>query len=280
MRIVIDLKRGELPDVILNNLYKHTKLQMGYGITLLAIVGNRPRVLSLLQIIEHFIDFRREVVRRRIEFELRKAEARAHILEGLKIALDHLDAVITLIRQSKNPVEARAGLIAQFSFTPIQAQAILDMQLQRLTGLERQKILDELAELVKLIAKLREILSNDELLIGIVVSELKAIRDKYGDDRRTDIVEQSGEFSVEDLIADEDVVITATQTGYIKRTALEAYPQAAPRRQGPDRHDDARGRRRRASVRRQHARLHPRLQRPRQVLLAQGLRSAGSLAEQ
>ena len=223
MRIVIDLKRGELPDVILNNLYKHTKLQMGYGITLLAIVGNRPRVLSLLQIIEHFIDFRREVVRRRIEFELRKAEARAHILEGLKIALDHLDAVITLIRQSKNPVEARAGLIAQFSFTPIQAQAILDMQLQRLTGLERQKILDELAELVKLIAKLREILSNDELLIGIVVSELKAIRDKYGDDRRTDIVEQSGEFSVEDLIADEDVVITATQTGYIKRTALEAY---------------------------------------------------------
>ncbi len=223
MRIVIDLKRGELPDVILNNLYKRTKLQMGYGITLLAIVGNRPRVLNLLQIIEHFIDFRREVVRRRTEFELRKAEARAHILEGLKLALDHLDAVITLIRSSKNPVEARAGLIAQFGFTPIQAQAILDMQLQRLTGLERQKILDELAELVKVIARLREILSNDHLLIAIVVDELKAIRDKYGDDRRTDIIEQSGEFSVEDLIADEDVVITATQTGYIKRTALEAY---------------------------------------------------------
>ena len=196
---------------------------MGYGITLLAIVGNRPRVLSLLQIIEHFIDFRREVVRRRTEFELRKAEARAHILEGLKIALDHLDAVITLIRSSKNPVEARAGLIAQFGFTPIQAQAILDMQLQRLTGLERQKILDELAELVKVIARLREILSSDELVIGIVVNELKTIRDKYGDDRRTDIIEQSGEFSVEDLIADEDVVITATQTGYIKRTALDEY---------------------------------------------------------
>ena len=149
MRIVIELKRGELPDVVLNNLYKHTKLQMGYGITLLAIVAGRPRVLSLLEIIEHFIDFRREVVRRRIEFELRKAEARAHILEGLQIALDHLDAVITLIRGSKNPPEAKVGLITQFGLTEIQAQAILDMQLQRLTGLERQKILDELAELMK-----------------------------------------------------------------------------------------------------------------------------------
>ena len=147
MRIVMELKRGELPDVVLNNLYKHTKLQMSYGITLLAIVGARPRVLNLLEIIEHFIEFRREVVRRRTEFELRKAEARAHILEGLKIALDHLDAVIALIRGSRNPVEARAGLIVSFGLSQLQAQAILDMQLQRLTGLERQKILDELAEL-------------------------------------------------------------------------------------------------------------------------------------
>jgi DNA gyrase subunit A len=223
MRIVIELRRGELPDVVLNNLYKHTKLQTSYGITLLAIVGGRPKVLSLLDVVEHFIEFRREVVRRRIEFELRKAEARAHILEGLRIALDHLDAVIALIRGSKTPPEARAGLIERFGLSAIQAQAILDMQLQRLTGLERQKVLDELAELMKTIERLRGILSSEELLIGLVVDELKAIRDKYGDDRRTDFTEETGEFRVEDLIADEDVVITATNTGYIKRTALDAY---------------------------------------------------------
>jgi DNA gyrase subunit A len=223
MRIVIELKRGELPDVVLNNLYKHTKLQMSYGITLLAIVAGRPKVLSLLEIIEHFIEFRREVIRRRTEFELRKAEARAHILEGLKIALDHLDAVITLIRGSKNPAEAKTGLITRFGLTEIQSQAILDMQLQRLTGLERQKILDELAELMKTIARLRAILSSDDLVMEIVVAELKEIRDKYGDARRTEITEETGEFRVEDLIADEDVVITATSTGYIKRSALDEY---------------------------------------------------------
>jgi DNA gyrase subunit A len=224
MRIVVDLKRGELPDVILNNLYQHTKLQTSYGITLLAIVGARPKVLSLLELIELFIDFRRDVVRRRTEFELRKAEARAHVLEGLKIALDHLDAVIALIRASKNPNEARVGLIANFGLTTIQAQAILDMQLQRLTGLERQKILDELAELRALIDKLRAILSSEDLLIGIVLDELKAIRAAHADERRTTVVEgEESEFRVEDLIADEDVVITATSTGYIKRTALDAY---------------------------------------------------------
>jgi DNA gyrase subunit A len=223
MRIVIELKRGELPDVVLNNLYKHTKLQTSYGITLLAIAGNRPRVLNLLELVEHFIDFRREVVRRRIEFELRKAEARAHVLEGLRIALDHLDAVITLIRRSTNPAEARTGLITEFGLTPIQAQAILDMQLQRLTGLERQKIVDELAELVKTIERLRGILSNEELLIALIVDELREIQTKFGDARRTDFIEDSGDFRVEDLIADEDVVITATGTGYIKRTALDAY---------------------------------------------------------
>src|SRR6476646_2118525 len=223
MRIVVELKRGELPDVVLNNLYKHTKLQMGYGITLLAIVAGRPRVLSLLDVVEHFIEFGCGVVRRRTEFELRKAEARAHILEGLKIALDHLDEVIKLIRGSKNPLEARGGLMTTFGLTQIQAQAILDMQLQRLTGLERQKVLDELAELVKTIERLRGILSSDELLIGIVVEELRAIEKKYGDERRTDIIEEQGDFRVEDLIADEDVVITATNTGYIKRTTLESY---------------------------------------------------------
>src|SRR6476619_6310001 len=223
MRIVIELRRGELPDVVLNNLYKHTKLQTSYGITLLAIVAGRPRVLGLLPIIEYFIEFRREVVRRRTEFELRKAEARAHILEGLRIALDHLDAVITLIRGSRNPGEAKTGLITQFGLSELQAQAILDMQLQRLTGLERQKILDELAELLKTIERLRAILASERLLMQIIVDELKAVREKYGDDRRTEIVDATGEINVEDLIAEEDMAITVSNTGYIKRTAISTY---------------------------------------------------------
>jgi DNA gyrase subunit A len=163
------------------------------------------------------------VVRRRTEFELRKAEARAHILEGLKIALDRLDAVIALIRAATSPGEAREGLMTQFSLSQIQAQAILDMQLQRLTGLERQKILDELAEILKQIERLRAILSSDRLLMEIVVSELRAVREKYGDDRRTEILAESGEFRIEDLIAEEDMAITVSNTGYIKRTAITNY---------------------------------------------------------
>ncbi|MEO5895793.1 MAG: DNA gyrase subunit A [Vicinamibacterales bacterium] len=223
MRIVIELKRGEVPEVLLNNLYKHTQLQTTFGIIMLAIVGGRPKVLGLLEVIEHFIEFRREVVRRRTEFELRKAEARAHILEGLKIALDHLDEVIRLIRGSKNPGEARDGLITSFKLSQIQAQAILDMQLQRLTGLERQKILDELMELMKTVERLRAILSSEALLIELVVNELMAVRDRYQDQRRTVIIDQSGEFRIEDLIVDEDVAITVTNTGYIKRTAITTY---------------------------------------------------------
>jgi DNA gyrase subunit A len=223
MRIVIELKRGEAPEVILNNLYKHTQLQTTFGIIMLAIVGGRPRVLPLVDIIEHFIEFRREVVRRRTEFELRKAEARAHILEGLRIALDHLDAVIKLIRGSKNPSEAREGLMTQFQLSLLQSQAILDMQLQRLTGLERQKILDELADLMKTIERLRAILSSDVLLMGVVMGELTAVREKFSDERRTTFLEDSGEFRVEDLIVDEDVAITVTNTGYIKRTAITTY---------------------------------------------------------
>ena len=223
MRIVIELKRGEQPEVILNNLYKHTQLQTTFGIIMLAIVGGRPRVLPIVDIIDHFIEFRREVVRRRIEFELRKAEARAHILEGLKIALDHLDEVIKLIRGSKNPPEAREGLMTQFKLSQLQSQAILDMQLQRLTGLERQKILDELADLMKTIERLRAILSSDTLLMGVVLEELKEIRENYSDDRRTVIVEESGDFRIEDLIADEDMAITVTNTGYIKRTPISTY---------------------------------------------------------
>jgi DNA gyrase subunit A len=223
MRIVIELKRGEVGEVILNNLYKHTQLQQTFGIITLAIVGGRPRVLTLLEVLEEFIQFRREVVRRRIEFELRKAEARAHILEGLRIALDNLDAVITLIRGSKNPLEAKGGLITRFGLSELQAQAILDMQLQRLTGLERQKILDELAELVTLIARLREILASDRLLLQIIIDELRAVQAKFGDDRRTHILDQEGELSIEDLIADTDVAITVTDTGYIKRTPISTY---------------------------------------------------------
>jgi len=223
MRIVIELKRGEMADVVLNNLYKHTPLQSSFGIITLAIVGGRPRVLPLVEMLDLFVDFRREVVRRRIEFELRKAEARAHILEGLKIALDHLDAAIALIRSSRSPAEARDGLMSTFGLSLIQAQAILDMQLQRLTGLERQKIEDELVEVLKTIERLRGILASETLLMGIIVSELRAIQGKFGDARRTQITDETGEFRVEDLIAEEDMAITVTNTGYIKRTAVTSY---------------------------------------------------------
>jgi DNA gyrase subunit A len=223
MRIVIDLKRGEVSDVILNNLYKQPALQSSFGVIMLAIVGGRPKVLPLLEIVENFVEFRREVVRRRTEFELRKAEARAHILEGLKIALDRLDAVITLIRAAKNPADAREGLMTQFGLTQVQSQAILDMQLQRLTGLERQKILDELAELRNTIERLKAILTSDRLLMQIAVDELRAIQAKYGDTRRTEILAEEGEFRMEDLIAEEDMAITVSNTGYIKRTAITNY---------------------------------------------------------
>ena len=224
MRIVIELRRGEVPEVILNNLYKHTQLQQSFGVIMLAIVGGRPKVLTLAELVDSFIDFRREVVVRRTQFELRKAEARYHILEGLKIALDNLDAVIKLIRGSKTVPEARDGLITQFSLSQIQAQAILDMQLQRLTGLERQKILDEMAELLKTIERLRAILGSEKLLMQVIVGELKDVRDKYGDERRTQIIEgDAGEISIEDLIAEEDMAITVSNTGYIKRTPITSY---------------------------------------------------------
>ncbi len=223
LRVVIDLKRGEVGEVVLNNLYKHTQLQTTFGINTLAIVGGRPQVLSLLEVLDNFVEFRREIVRRRTEFELRKAEARRHILEGLKIALDHLDAVIALIRASANPPVAREGLITQFGLSQIQAQAILDMQLQRLTGLERDKILNELAELLKLIERLLAILSSDKLVMQIVVDELRQVQEKYGDARRTEILAAEGEFRIEDLIAEEDMAITVSNTGYIKRTAITNY---------------------------------------------------------
>jgi DNA gyrase subunit A len=244
LRVVIDLKRGEVGEVILNNLYKHTQLQTTFGIIMLAIVGGRPQVLSLLEVLNNFVEFRREIVRRRTEFELRKAEARRHILEGLKIALDHLDAVIALIRASANPSIARDGLITQFGLSQIQAQAILDMQLQRLTGLEREKILNELAELLKLIERLLAILSSDRLVMQIVVDELKQVQEKYGDPRRTEILADEGEFRIEDLIAEEDMAI------------YHELPESAARGQGS--HRDANSRRGlcESSLRCLDARLH------------------------
>ncbi|HEY3382907.1 MAG TPA: DNA gyrase subunit A [Vicinamibacterales bacterium] len=223
LRIVIDLKRGEVADVVLNNLYKHTPLQTTFGVIMLAIVGGRPKVLSMVEVAEYFIDFRRDVVRRRTEFELRKAQARAHILEGLKIALDHLDEVIALIRAAKSPAEAREGLMTTFGLSQLQSQAILDMQLQRLTGLERQKIIDELTEVRAIIERLLAILGSEALLMQIVKDELKAVRDRFGNPRRTEIIEEEGEFRIEDLIADEDMAITVSNTGYIKRTAVSNY---------------------------------------------------------
>jgi DNA gyrase subunit A len=223
MRIVIDVRKGEPSQVLLNNLYKHSQLQDSFGIIMLAIVDQRPRVLNLLEVCEYFIEFRRDVVRRRTAFELRKAEARAHILEGFVIALDHLDAVIALIRGAAAPPEAKAGLIAQFGLSEIQADEILKMQLQRLTGLERQKIVDELREIRLLIADLKDILAHPARVDRIVVEELEKVRADHGDPRRTQIVDTVDELTAEDMIADEDVVISITHTGYIKRTSISTY---------------------------------------------------------
>jgi DNA gyrase subunit A len=223
IRMVLELKRDETPGVILNNLYKFTKLQSTFGVINLAIVHGRPQVLPLKDMLRHFVEFRREVVVRRTQYDLRKAEERAHILEGLKIAIDHLDEVITIIRQSKTPPEAKEALRLRFHFSDVQAQAILDMRLQRLTGLERQKIVDEYEETLKLIEKLKAILASERMQLQIVIDELEALKTQFGDPRRTEIVAHAEEISIEDLIQEEEVVITVSHTGYIKRTALSTY---------------------------------------------------------
>ncbi len=223
MRIVLELKRDAIPDIVLNNLYKLTPMQQSFGVINLAIINGQPRVLNLVDTLNLFIEHRREVVTRRTRFELRKAEARAHILEGLKKALDNLDAVISLIRKSKTAQEAREGLMERFDFSEVQAKAILEMQLQRLTGLERQKLEDEYKEVIQRIAELQEILSNDSVLRGVIVQELREVQKEYGDERRTEIIESGAELSLEDLIADEDVAITITHSGYIKRTPVSVY---------------------------------------------------------
>jgi DNA gyrase subunit A len=223
MRIVFPLKRGEQAEIILNNLYKHTQLQTGFGIIMLSIVNGQPRELGLLEIVKCFVEHRIEVVRRRTEFELRKARDREHILLGFQKALDNLDEVIRLIRAAGAPKEARESLIAHFEFTEKQAQAIIELQLQRLTGMEQQKILDELGEIERRIAEYLGILGSDKILRDLIVDELKEVRKDYGDERRTQIIEDTGEILLEDLVAVEDVAITVTRGGYLKRTSVDTY---------------------------------------------------------
>jgi DNA gyrase subunit A len=223
VRIVIELKKNEIPQVVLNNLFKHTQLQTTFGVIMLALVNNRPEVLNLKQVLEHFVAHRREVVVRRTAFELRKAEERAHILEGLKIAIDNLDAVIKLIRGSASPEAARAGLMRQFQLSEAQSNAILDMKLQRLTQLERNKLIEEYQELLKRIEYLKSVLASEPLVRKIIKDELLAVKEAYKDERRTQIVKEEAEISVEDLIAEEEVVVTVSHAGYIKRNPVSLY---------------------------------------------------------
>ncbi len=223
MRIVIELKRDAIAQVVMNKLYKLTAMQTSFGVINLSIVNGQPRILSLAETLKLFVEHRREVVLRRTRFDLAKAEARAHILEGLKRALDNLDAVITLIRKSKNAEEARIGLMSQFEFSERQAKAILEMQLQRLTGLERQKLIDEYEALLKLIAELNEILGSEARLRSVITTELRDVQRDYANPRRTQILDEEADLRLEDLIADEDVAITVTHNGYIKRTAVSIF---------------------------------------------------------
>ena len=223
LRIAIELKKGEIPEVVLNNLYKHTQLQCNFGCNMLALVDGQPKLCGVREFLNHFIDHRRQVVTRRCLFELDKAEARAHILEGLLIALDNIDEVIRLIRASRTTEDARDGLMSRFGLSERQAKAILDMRLQRLTGLERDKIKAEYEEVQATIARLKAILADEKLLMDVIVEELEAVRDRYADPRRTEIVDETAELSVEDLITEEDMVVTISNEGYIKRNPVSLY---------------------------------------------------------
>jgi DNA gyrase subunit A len=223
VRIVIELKRDAMPQIILNKLYKMTQMQVSFGVINLSIVNGQPKVLTLVDTLGEFIAFRREVVRNRTIYDLKKARARAHILEGLIKAIDIIDEIIKLIRRSRSTEEAKEGLVKQYKFSEIQAQAILDMQLRRLAALERQKIIDEYAEVIKLIAELEEILANEKVLRNVIIKELRSVQKDYADERRTQIVDSGVELTLEDLIADEDVVITLTHSGYVKRTPTNTY---------------------------------------------------------
>jgi DNA gyrase subunit A len=223
MRIVFPLKRGENAEVVLNNLYKQTQMQVNFGVIMLSIVNGQPRELGLIDLIKRFLEHRADVVRRRTDYLLRKARDREHLLLGFQKALDHLDEVIALIRAASNPKEARQGLIDRFEFTERQAQAIIELQLQRLTGMERQKILDELAEIQRLIGEYLEILGSDRVLKALIIKELKEVQKDFGDDRRTQIIEDTGEIRLEDLVQMEDVAVTVSRGGYLKRTSVDTY---------------------------------------------------------
>ena len=224
IRVVLELKKGIIAQVVLNTLYKNTQLQDTFGIIMLALVDQQPKILNLKEMLHHFLVFRKEVVTRRTEFDLKKAQEKEHVYLGLKIAIDNMDAVVTLIRASSDPAEALAGLIENFSLTETQGKAILEMRLQRLTGLERQKIVDELKAIINLIKELKNILENDEVKLQIIRAELTEIRKKYGDDRRTEIVpSEMDDIDVEDMIADEDVVVSYSRGGYIKRQSIDNY---------------------------------------------------------
>jgi DNA gyrase subunit A len=223
MRIAVGLKKDQVAEVVINQLFRQTQMETSFGIIFLAVVDNRPMILNFKDILEHFILHRKDVIIRRTIFDLRKAEERAHILEGLKIALENLDEVVKLIRESKTPPEARTGLIERFELTQIQAQAILDMRLQRLTGLEQEKILEEYQQIIKDIEWFRQILSEEKLVLDIIKSELTQIEEIYGDARRTRIVEETREITIEDMIVEEDMVVTISNNGYIKRTPITLY---------------------------------------------------------
>ncbi len=223
MRIVFDLKRGEQAEVVLNNLYKQTQMQVNFGVIMLSIVNGQPRELGLLDVIKRFIDHRTDVVRRRTDYLLRKAREREHILLGFQKALENLDAVIGLIRAAKTPREAREGLITRFEFTERQAQAIIELQLQRLTGMEQQKIIDDLADIQRQIAEYVEILGSEKVLKNVIVKELKEVQKEFGDERRTQIIEDTGEIRLEDLVQMEDVAVTVSRGGYLKRTSVDTY---------------------------------------------------------
>ena len=223
MRIVIELKRDAVAEIIINQLHKHTQLQDSFGMNMLAIVDGKPKLLNLKEALKCFLDHRKEVVTRRTAYDLRKAEDRLHILEGYRIALDNLDAVITLIRNSQDPKMAKEGLMSHFALSEVQAQAILDLRLQRLTGLERDKIMEEHSETVELIAQLRAILADEKEIYKIIVDELQQIKKQYGDQRRTQIVERSEDISIEDMIVDEDMAVTISHDGYIKRNPVSLY---------------------------------------------------------
>ena len=223
MRIVIELKRDAVPQIVINSLYKHTSLQETFGVNMLAIIDNRPKLLNLKEILEAFLGHRRETVIRRTAHDLRKAEERLHILEGLKIALDNLDAVITLIRESPDPRSAREGLMTSFGLSEAQSQAILEMRLQRLTGLERDKIIEEYRATEATIAELRGILADEKRVYAIIVEELREVKEAFGDERRTAIVDRAEDISIEDLIVEEDMVVTVSHEGYIKRNPITLY---------------------------------------------------------